>query len=110
MKEYFEMLEKNKDFFERAFEIAKDIKKRATEIFGECRVYIVGSFARGKHRLSSDLDILIVSDRIPERLDFEWYSEVVKKLTDDPRVEIHLANEENFKKLERVYSPRIEVP
>ncbi len=67
IEEYYKMLEKNKEFFERAFEIAKDVAKKAREIFKDCEVYIVGSFAKGNYKLFSDLDVLIVSENIPEK-------------------------------------------
>ena len=107
IEEYYKMLEKNKEFFEKAFEIAKDVAKKARELFKDCEVYIVGSYAKGTHKLSSDLDILIVSDEIPEKMDFEWYSKVVKSLTDDCRINIHLVNKDKFGEVEKMYSPKI---
>jgi len=107
IEEYYKMLEKNKEFFEKAFEITKDVAKKAREIFKDCEVYIVGSYAKGTHKLSSDLDILIVSDEIPEKMEFEWYSKVVKSLTDDYRINIHLVNKDKFGEVEKMYSPKI---
>ena len=109
IKEYYEILEKNKEFFDRAFEVAKRIAKKAKEIFDDCEVYIVGSFARDEHKLSSDLDILIVSKEIPKKIKFEWFSKIVKTLTDDHRVNIHLINKEKFDEVEKMYSPRIRI-
>ncbi len=109
IEEYYEILEKNKEFFDRAFEIAEQIAKKARELFDDCEVYIVGSFARGEHTLSSDLDILIVSKEIPKKIEFEWFSRIVKTLTDDPRVNIHLVNREKFGDVEKMYSPRIKI-
>ncbi|MEG9194922.1 MAG: nucleotidyltransferase domain-containing protein [Archaeoglobales archaeon] len=109
MMKYYEMLKKNGDFFAKAFDIARDVKKRARELFRECEVFIVGSFARGDHKLSSDLDILIVSDSIPERLRFEEYCEIVKKIAEDPRINIHLLSRSKFHEYESLYRERIEV-
>ena len=69
-KIYYEMLDKNVEFFRNAFRLAKEVKERARKIFDDCEVFIVGSFARGEHTLSSDLDVLIVSEKIPEKFDF----------------------------------------
>ena len=109
MRRYFEMLRRNEELFRRAEEVARRVKERAVEMFGECRVYIVGSYARGEHTLSSDLDILIVSDSIPERYSFEWYKSVVWKLTDDPRVNVHLLNPRKLREMEALYRPMREV-
>ena len=107
--DYFRMLEKNKGFFDNAMDVAKQVGKKAKEIFGDCQVFVTGSFAEGRHRLSSDLDILVISEEIPEKLDFEWYCRVVKSLTDDCRINIHLVNKRKFREVERLYWPRIEV-
>ncbi|RLE67258.1 MAG: nucleotidyltransferase domain-containing protein [Thermoprotei archaeon] len=109
MKNYFELLEENKKFFERAFETAEEIATKAGKIFKNCKVYIVGSFAKKTYVLSSDLDILIISNEIPEKMDFEWYYKIVKYLTDDHRVNIHLLNEKRFKKCKKMYSPLIKI-
>uniref|UniRef100_A0A7V4KCT0 Nucleotidyltransferase domain-containing protein n=1 Tax=Fervidobacterium pennivorans TaxID=93466 RepID=A0A7V4KCT0_FERPE len=87
MKEYYEMLEKNREYFERAFDITKYIAEKAKK-FEECEVFIAGSFARGEHKHSSDLDILIFSDKIQDEIDLEFYSKTFKTLTGDPRVNI----------------------
>jgi len=105
MKRYFEILRRNEEFFRRAEDIAEEIKRRASKVLGDCEVYIVGSYARGEHTLSSDLDVLIISDAIPERYSFEWYVSVVRNLTDDPRVNVHLLNPKRLRELEALYRP-----
>ncbi|WP_456369268.1 nucleotidyltransferase domain-containing protein [Geoglobus sp.] len=101
---YYELLRKNEDFFRNAKMIAVEAKERAEKIFGECEVFMVGSYARGEHTLSSDLDILIVSDRIPERFSPEWCVELVRSLTDDERVNIHPVCIKRFRDVEKVYT------
>ena len=109
IREYYDILEKNKEFFDRSFEIAGQIAKKAREIFDDCEVYIAGSFAREEHKLSSDLDILIESRDIPKKIEFEWFSKVAKTLTDDHRVNIYLINREKFREVEKMCSPRIRI-
>lgn len=109
MIEYYRKLRENEDFFARAFEFAKEVKNRALEIFEDCEVFIVGSFARGEHKLNSDLDLLIVSEKIPNKLKFEDYCRVVKLLTDDDRINIHLLSKKRFEEMKRFYEPRIKV-
>lgn len=108
-EEYFRMLEENKNFFKKAFEIAEKIAEKVEKLLGDCEVYVTGSFARGEHTLSSDLDILIVSPNIPEKMSFRQYVNIVEKLTDDTRVNIHLANKNKFTELRKLYSPRVKV-
>ncbi len=109
LMEYFRLLEKNRKFFDNAMITARQVERRAKKIFDDCQVFIVGSFAEGRHKLSSDLDILIISQKIPEKFSFEWYCNIVKRLSDDNRVNIHLVNKRKFKEVKRLYWPRIEV-
>ena len=109
IRKYFDLLKKNREVFEKAEEIAESVKKKAKEIFGDCEVYLIGSYVRGDFTLSSDLDILIISDKIPEKFDFDWYSNVVKKLTNDDRVNVHLVNRKKFAEVEKLYRPRLPV-
>ncbi|RLI73070.1 nucleotidyltransferase domain-containing protein [Archaeoglobales archaeon] len=109
MTEYYKLIEKNIKMFERAIEIAKSIKNEALELFEDCDVFIIGSYAKGEHKLSSDLDILITSEKIPEKINFEWYSSTVKKLTNDTRINIHLLNKDKFEEYKKLYSPMIQV-
>ncbi|ADC65578.1 DNA polymerase beta domain protein region [Ferroglobus placidus DSM 10642] len=109
IKKYFEVLKKNRELFEKADEIAREVKERAKKLFDDCEVYIVGSYAKKEFTLSSDLDILIVSSKIPEKFSFEWYSEIVKSLTDDNRINIHLVSRKKFDNLKSLYRPRIPV-
>ena len=78
-------------------------------LHSDCEVYIVGSFARKTYTLSSDLDILIVSSEIPEKINFEWYVQIVKSLTEDLRINIHLLNRGKLEKYQKMYSPMIKV-
>ncbi len=103
------MLKEKERIFENAFSLAGEIKRKAEEILGECEVYITGSFAEGRHNLSSDLDILIVSERIPERFSFDWYADFVKSLTDNSWINIHPVNRQKFKEVGRYYGKIIEV-
>ncbi len=109
MIEYYKLLEKNIEFFEKAIEIAEKVGEKAMELFDNCEVYVVGSYARKEHKLSSDLDVLVISEDIPRKYDFDWYFRIVKKLTDDHRINLHLLNREMFKEVERLYSPRIRI-
>lgn len=106
---YFEKLEERNKLFRRALEIAREIGERAEKLLGECEVYIVGSFARGEQKLSSDLDILIVSQGIPDKLEFEWYYRMVKRLSGYDGVNIHLLSPSSFKKFNNMYKERLKV-
>ncbi len=109
MINYYRKLKENEKFFAKAFEIAKEIKRKAEKLFEDCEVFIVGSFARKEHKLNSDLDLLIVSTKIPAKLNFEDYCRIVKALAEDDRINVHLVNKEKFEELRRLYEPMIRV-
>ena len=104
--EYFKILEREAKVFEEAEKIKELIEKRAKEIFEDAEVYIVGSYKEKKHKLFSDLDILIVSEKIPEKINFEWYYNIVKKLLEGlnfEKINIHLVNKKKFGELQKLY-------
>lgn len=109
MINYFKLLEKNKELFENAIGIAKEIAIKAKEIFKDCEVYIIGSYAKKIHTLSSDLDILITSTEIPEKINFQWYYEIIKTLTKDHRINIHLLNKKKLRNYKKMYTPMIRI-
>ncbi len=43
------------------------IAQEAAELLPDAKVYVVGSVARGDYVASSDVDVLVVSDRVPEK-------------------------------------------
>ena len=83
----------------RRAEVFKNLNKYLTilantvkQIDEKAEIYVFGSVAEGKHFLSSDIDVLIVTNKSP--------AEVLKKLWEagvkDP-FEIHVATKEQFK-------------
>ena len=62
------------------------------QIVDKAEIYLFGSVAEGRHLLSSDIDVLVVTDKPP--------AEVLKKLWEagikDP-FEIHVATKEHLK-------------
>ncbi|MEM5820891.1 MAG: nucleotidyltransferase domain-containing protein [Candidatus Aenigmatarchaeota archaeon] len=109
IEKYYKSLEENKKFFENALEIAKEIKERVKKFFKDYKIYIGGSFARNEHKLNSDLDIIIVSPEIPEKMKFDEYFKIISELCEDERVNIHLLNKDFFERNKRIYKRLIEV-
>ncbi len=47
---------------------AKRIANAARNILGDCEVYVFGSVVEGRATGGSDVDILIIADRLPRRI------------------------------------------
>lgn len=57
-----EIVKKRRDAFNHMEERLEVVKRIAKETDADCRVYLFGSVARGRHNVASDIDILIVSE------------------------------------------------
>lgn len=79
---------------------ANSIGKAAKNLLGECETYVFGSVVEGKATRGSDVDILIVSDKIPEnsrgRGNLKAKIEEMAGLPLSHPFEIHLANKHDF--------------
>ncbi len=82
-----------KKYFQNYKFYVKEIKKMLKENFKDVKVYVFGSVVRDDYRPDSDIDILIVSNEIPESL-FEQakIKVMIKKMFEDAPFEIHITN------------------
>jgi predicted nucleotidyltransferase len=62
------------EIFERLDEYLKKIVETVKKLDSNAEVYLFGSVAKGKHLISSDIDILVVSDLHPGRIIAELWS------------------------------------
>lgn len=80
---------------------SKRIADASKEILGECKVYVFGSVTKKEAVGGSDVDILIVHNKLPESK--KKRAELVVKIEEKAGLplyhpfEIHLANEEEAK-------------
>jgi len=85
---------KSKEMF-RWESIAKRVAKASRKVLGDVEVYVFGGFAKGEVTAASDLDILIISGRLPRdvkgRVRVKEEIEVKAKLPLIHSVDIHLA-------------------
>jgi len=76
---------RRREIFERLDEYLKKIVETVRKIDSNAEVYLFGSVAEGKHLISSDIDILVVSNLHPGKIIAELWSNGI----DDP-FEIHV--------------------
>ncbi|MBC7091544.1 MAG: nucleotidyltransferase domain-containing protein [Nitrososphaeria archaeon] len=80
------------DYLKRHMKIAYEVKKIIKEIDSNAKVYVFGSTVRGKYTASSDIDMLVVTEKIEEknRMAVEVYKHV------EAPVELHIVTPEKF--------------
>jgi predicted nucleotidyltransferase len=78
-------VKRRREIFEMLDEYLKKIVETVRRIDSNAELYLFGSVAEGKHLLSSDIDILVVSDLHPGKIIAELWSNGI----DDP-FEIHV--------------------
>ncbi len=82
------------------------------EVLGEAEIYVFGSVAEGRAVLSSDIDILIVTDRKEvakrkKRVEFIAKIEEKAGLPFIHPFEFHLMTEDEFKEWVEVFRPKL---
>jgi len=73
-------------------EIAREVKGIVRSIDPHARVYVFGSVVRGHFTAASDIDILVVTERVEEG--YRMMVEVYKSV--DAPVELHVASPRQF--------------
>lgn len=93
------IVERKKKYFEKVDFYLKKIKKIVQEILGkEAKVILFGSIVRGEWGPNSDIDVLIVSDKLSQNWSENlWIKQKIKSLIGffSP-FQIHLARPEEF--------------
>ncbi|NCS71117.1 MAG: hypothetical protein COY38_02505 [Candidatus Aenigmarchaeota archaeon CG_4_10_14_0_8_um_filter_37_24] len=89
-----------------AINLAKDFKRKAAKKFGISRIILFGSFATGRPHKWSDIDLLVVSNRVKKKSDFmsklswEWH---IKQKKDFP-IDFICYTSKEFQKLSKEIS------
>jgi len=93
-----ESVERRKWYFENLDRVAEMIRGVLDEYFREYEIYLFGSVAEGDYTMASDIDILIVSNEMPEQVSKR--SEIAVKIYEaiglEAPVELHMVNPEEF--------------
>ena len=85
-----------KKYFENYIDYAKKIKEIAEREVGGVKVMVFGSVVEGRATPKSDIDILIVSDRIPKDIRSRIRTKILKEIGLFSPFEIHIVNRKEF--------------
>ena len=86
-------------YFENYLEYSKKIKEKAQELLGDyVRVLVFGSVVRGDWWIGSDIDILIISDKLSSNWieNREIRTEIKKSIGSFHPFQIHLTTPEEY--------------
>ncbi len=101
MKSLYKILakesQKSRKYFQNCIFYAKEIKKTIKELYKDAKVLVFGSAIRQKYHPDSDIDILIISSKIPQDLfkQAEIKIKIKEKFSDAP-FELHLATPQEY--------------
>jgi len=70
----------------RYMEVASEVKKVVLEVDPEAEVYVFGSVVRGDYTAASDIDILVVTEKVDRK--YEIMTRVYQRI--DAPVELHV--------------------
>ncbi|HEW64328.1 nucleotidyltransferase domain-containing protein [Fervidicoccus fontis] len=87
--------------FKNYIEIGRKIKEIVNSFDPNAKLYIFGSAVKGKNVASSDIDVLIITEKI--ELKYEIMVKVFKSI-DEP-IELHIITREIFDKWYRRFIP-----
>jgi len=81
-------------YLENYIEVAREVKKIVKTIDPEAQLYVFGSVVRRKYTATSDIDILVVTEKLQQK--YEIIVQVYKSI--EAPVELHITTEEIFEK------------
>lgn len=94
---YIEYSKRVRDVLENPLGLLAGIKNDILRYVQDAKVYLFGSVAQGKYTLSSDIDILVVSDRL-EGIDKDAIKAYVKMRYIDYPIELHMISRREFER------------
>lgn len=86
--------------------VAKRVKEIAQNILGKADVYVFGSVVEGEFTASSDIDILIVVDKVNSKEIYKLKT-IIYKLIDAP-IELHVISSREFENWYKRFISKLE--
>lgn len=101
-----EIWEEKEKYFKNYRAYCQILKEKAEEFIGESKIIVFGSFVRGEFTPNSDIDVLIISDNLPESVEEKVKIKVLLKssLGHLNPFQLHLVTKKEF---EDYYKPFI---
>ncbi|RKY32447.1 MAG: DNA polymerase subunit beta [Candidatus Omnitrophota bacterium] len=93
-----ETFERKRKYFENYKYYCNKIKEIGKKILKDVKVLVFGSIVKNKHTPDSDIDVLIISDNLPENWEEreKIRTEIKSKIDPFSPFQIHLSTREEF--------------
>ena len=90
--------QRNRKYFDNYLKYGEEIKEKAQELLGSVRVLMFGSVVKGEARPTSDIDVLIISEALPQEASQKAKIRTKIKSEIDPfsPFQLHLVTPEEF--------------
>ncbi len=96
-EQYVDFGRETRQYLAKYMHVARSVKALVWELYPDARVYLFGSVVEGKATAASDIDILIVSDRMTREDGTNLRVMVRRRIGLDVPVQLHTANMREFK-------------
>lgn len=93
-----EIFEEKRKYFENYVDYCKQIKKISEELLGSCRVLVFGSVVKGSWSGLSDIDVLIISEKLSRNWEENRVlrTKIKSKLDPFSPFQLHLATPQDY--------------
>ena len=95
---YIESGKESIRYLKNYHKVAVHVKEMIHEFDEYAEVYVFGSVVEGRYTASSDIDILIISDRIPREKRAEIKAKIRGKIGIQVPIQLHIATREEYNK------------
>ncbi|MFN4228166.1 MAG: nucleotidyltransferase domain-containing protein [Candidatus Ratteibacteria bacterium] len=90
-----ELAKEKEKYFKNYIEFTREIKNKAEKILGKVKVLVFGSVVKGTYNPLSDIDVLIISDNLPENWEERRFIKLKIKPSFSP-FQIHLVTNSEY--------------
>lgn len=106
-----DVVKEEEKYFKNYLKYASIAKKVVERELGDAKVFVFGSVVKGKATPASDVDLLILSKRMPERMSerSKIKAKIWKEIGIFSPFEIHLVDEKEFEWYKKFIDKKIEV-
>lgn len=105
---YIEEAKKIEEIYGNLDNILRELKVLIKKYLSDSKIYLFGSVVRGKYTMSSDIDILVITEQ-KERVDLDRLKALIKKKFIDIPFQLHIVSNKEYEKWYKKFIPNTEL-